>query len=142
MILLFIEWTVVLRAALEKIVSAIRGSGQAASGLSPVILASLKRELDNLKEKELDIGAHVEEDEDMVLKIGEDAMEEDPHSTQTEEKPKPALEDARASSLLKRAKAAEKEVHELRIKLKDAMAKQFANINLAPTSSKVETKGY
>ena len=131
-----------LRASLEKIASAIKGSGQAASGLSPVILASLKRELEGLKEKELDIGVHVEEEEDGVLKIGEDAMEDDPYSAQTEEKPKPALEDARASSLLKRAKAAEKEVHELRIKLKDAIAKQFSNINLAPTSSKVETKGY
>ena len=137
--------TVVLRSALEKFISAIKGSGQGASGLNPVILASLKKELEELKEKELDMGVHVkeEEEEKEVLIIGEDAMEDDPTGHQiVEEKPKPALEDVRASSLLKRAKAAEKEVHELRLKLKDAMAKKFANINPAPTGSKVEKKGY
>lgn len=132
---------------MEKFVAAIKGSSQAASGVSPVILASLKKELESLKEKELDIGVHVEEEEEQeeqeVLIIGEDAMEDEPNSGhQITEKQRPALEDAKASSLLKRAKAAEKEVHELRLKLKDATAKKFANLNLAPSSTKTDKKGY
>ena len=101
-----------LRSALEQFVVAMKGSGGGGGqggGLTPVVLASLKKELVGLKEKELDIGVHIEEEEEEkeVLIIGEDAYEDHPADgvgQVVEEKTKPPLENAAASSLLKRAK--------------------------------------